>query len=81
VALRLEAEIISLRTKYPFKIARHEHNEVRTVLVKLRDDDGVEGWGRPRPSYGGDPETVLAALGPTPRPPADPFQLEAAERR
>jgi L-alanine-DL-glutamate epimerase-like enolase superfamily enzyme len=82
--LRLEAEVISLRTKYPFKIARHEHFEVRTVLVKLRDDDGVEGWGEATPQrfYGETPETVLAALDLYATVlPEDPFQLEAAERR
>ena len=64
MALRLEAEVISIQTRYPFKIARHEHNEVRTVLVKLKDDDGVEGWGEATPQrfYGETPETVLASV-------------------
>jgi hypothetical protein len=84
VALRLEAEIISIQTKYPFKIARHEHNEVRTVLVKLKDDDGVEGWGEATPQrfYGETPETVLAALQTYATIlPKDPFQLETTERQ
>ena len=84
MALRLEAEIISLRTKYPFRIARHVHEEVRTVLVKLRDEDGVEGWGEATPQkfYGETPETVLAAFGTYANAlPDDPFQLETAERR
>ena len=84
MALRLEAEIISIRTKYPFKIARHQHDEVRTVLVKLRDEDGVEGWGEATPQrfYGETPETVLAAFGTYASAlPDDPFQLETAERR
>jgi len=82
-ALRLEAEVLSLRTKYPFKIARHEHFEVRTVLVKLRDADGLEGWGEATPQrfYGETPETVLAALDLYATVlPEDPFQLERAER-
>lgn len=82
--LRLEAEVVSLRTKYPFKIARHEHFEVRTVLVKLRDEDGVEGWGEATPQrfYGETPETVLAALDLYATVlPEDPFRLEEAERR
>lgn len=82
-ALRLEAEVLSLRTKYPFKIARHEHFEVRTVLVKLRDADGLEGWGEATPQrfYGETPETVLAALELYATVlPEDPFQLERAEQ-
>jgi L-alanine-DL-glutamate epimerase-like enolase superfamily enzyme len=82
--LRLEAEVISLRTKYPFKIARHEHFEVRTVLVKVRDEDGLEGWGEATPQrfYGETPETVLAALDLYATAlPEDPFRLEEAERR
>jgi len=83
-SLRLEAEVVSLRTKYPFKIARHEHFEVRTVLVKLRDEDGLEGWGEATPQrfYGETPETVLAALDLySTALPEDPFKLEEAERR
>lgn len=82
--LRLEAEVLTLRTKYPFKIARHEHFEVRTVLVKLRDEDGVEGWGEATPQrfYGETPETVLAALELYATAlPSDPFNLDEAERR
>lgn len=82
--LRLEAEVLSLRTKYPFKIARHEHFEVRTVLVKLLDGDGLEGWGEATPQrfYGETPETVLAALDLYATAlPDDPFNLEEAERR
>jgi L-Ala-D/L-Glu epimerase / N-acetyl-D-glutamate racemase len=81
--LRLEAEVLSLRTKYPFRIARHEHFEVRTVLVKLRDADGLEGWGEATPQrfYGETPETVLAALDLySTALPEDPFRIEDAER-
>jgi L-alanine-DL-glutamate epimerase-like enolase superfamily enzyme len=82
--LRLEAEIQELRTTYPFRIARHEHFEIRTVLVRLRDDDGLEGWGEAAPQrfYGETPETVLAALGLYATAlPRDPLALEEAERR
>ncbi|MDH5315625.1 MAG: dipeptide epimerase [Gemmatimonadota bacterium] len=82
--LRLEAEILSLQTKYPFKIARHEHFEIRTVLLKLRDGDGMEGWGEATPQrfYGETPETVLAALEVYATVlPEDPLDLEEAERR
>jgi L-alanine-DL-glutamate epimerase-like enolase superfamily enzyme len=82
--LRIEAEILSLQTKYPFKIARHEHFEIRTVLLKLRDGDGMEGWGEATPQrfYGETPETVLAALEVYATVlPEDPLDLEEAERR
>ena len=82
--LRLEAEILSLQTKYPFKIARHEHFEIRTVLLKLRDGDGMEGWGEATPQrfYGETPETVLAALEVYATVlPEDPLDLEETERR
>lgn len=82
--LRLEAEILSLQTKYPFKIARHEHFEIRTVLLKLRDGDGMEGLGEATPQrfYGETPETVLAALEVYATVlPEDPLDLEETERR
>lgn len=82
--LRLEAEVLSLQTRYPFKIARHEHFEIRTVLVRLRDQDGAEGWGEATPQrfYGETPETVLAALDVYATVlPEDPLDLEEAERR
>ena len=82
--LRLEAEVLSLKTKYPFKIARHEHLEIRTVMVKLRDGDGLEGWGEATPQqfYGETPETVLAALELYATAlPDNCFDLEEAERR
>jgi len=82
--LRLEAEVLSLKTKYPFKIARHEHLEIRTVMVKLRDGDGLEGWGEATPQqfYGETPETVLAALELYATVlPDNCFDLEEAERR
>jgi len=62
--LRVEAEILSLRTTHPFRIARGEHGEIRTVLVRLTDADGLEGLGEAAPQayYGETPETVLAAM-------------------
>ncbi|HXE58036.1 MAG TPA: dipeptide epimerase [Gemmatimonadales bacterium] len=82
--LRLEAEILPLTTRHPFIIARGGQSEYRTVWVKLRDGDGNEGWGEAAPSrfYGETPETVLAALQAYAAAlPADPFDLEEAERR
>jgi L-Ala-D/L-Glu epimerase len=62
--LRVQAEILTLRTRHPFKIARGHQDSYRTVLVKVIDDDGLEGWGEAAPQrfYGETPETVLAAL-------------------
>lgn len=80
--LRLEAEVMSLRTKHPFVIARHGFDEVRSVRVILRDADGNEGIGEATPQkfYGETPETALAALDfYAPRLPVDPFNLEHAE--
>ncbi len=82
--LRLEAEVLSLRTKHPFRIAHGTKQEIRTVLVKVRDADGLEGWGEATPQlfYGETPESVLAALALYATVlPADPLDLEAAESR
>ncbi|HTS89167.1 MAG TPA: dipeptide epimerase [Gemmatimonadales bacterium] len=81
--LRMDIEILSLRTRHPFIIARGGQSEYRTVWVRLRDGDGLEGWGEAAPSryYGETPETVLAALAVYGGSlPADPLQIEAAER-
>jgi L-alanine-DL-glutamate epimerase-like enolase superfamily enzyme len=63
-ALHLEAEVLSLRTRHPFIIARGGQSDYRTVWVRLVDQDGLEGWGEAAPAriYGETPETVLAAL-------------------
>ena len=62
--LRLEAEILELKTKHPFIIARGTRDTYRTVMIKLIDQDGVEGWGEAAPQryYGETAETVLAAM-------------------
>ena len=81
--LRIEAEILTLKTKYPFKIARGHQDSYRTVLVKVIDKDGIEGWGEATPQkfYGETCETVLAALDVYATVmPADAFHLEDAER-
>ena len=46
--LRMEAEYLELRTRHPFIIARGGQSEYRTVLVRLTDEDGIEGWGSGR---------------------------------
>lgn len=81
--LHLEAEVQSLRTRHPFIIARGGKSEYRTVVVKLRDGDGLEGWGEAAgiSYYGETPETILAALQSYATVlPDTPFDLETAER-
>jgi L-Ala-D/L-Glu epimerase len=82
--LRMEAEVLELRTRHPFIIARGGHSDYRTVWVRLRDREGCEGWGEAAPSkfYGETPETVLSALNLYAAVmPEDPFDIEEAERR
>jgi L-alanine-DL-glutamate epimerase-like enolase superfamily enzyme len=82
--LRLQAEILELKTRHPFIIARGSHDAYRTVMVRLTDHDGQEGWGEAAPQrfYGETPETVLAALEVYATVlPDDPFHLEDAEAR
>ncbi|HKS06767.1 MAG TPA: dipeptide epimerase [Gemmatimonadaceae bacterium] len=81
--MRLTHEILPLRTKHPFIIARGGSDEYPTVLVTLTDSDGVEGLGEAAPSsyYGETPETVIAALAKyTPvLKDADAFAIEDTE--
>jgi L-Ala-D/L-Glu epimerase len=82
--LRMETEVLNLRTKHPFIIARGGQSDYRTVMVRLRDADGCEGWGEAAPTkfYGESTETVLAALQfYAEHLPADPFDIEATEQR
>lgn len=82
--IRLETEILHLRTRHPFIIARGGQSDYRTIWVRLVDQDGMEGWGEAAPAriYGESTETVLAALQVyAEHLPADPFQLEHAERQ
>jgi L-alanine-DL-glutamate epimerase-like enolase superfamily enzyme len=83
-ALRMDVEVLELRTKHPFIIARGGQSDHRSVWVRLTDKDGQEGWGEAAPSkfYGETADTVVAALklyGTV--LPDDPFNLEDAERR
>ncbi len=85
--MKLEFETVSLRTKHAFHIARETGPAVRrSVVVRVRDGDGVEGWGEApaTPFYGETADTVIAAL---PRygealeeaAAGDPFALERIE--
>jgi L-alanine-DL-glutamate epimerase-like enolase superfamily enzyme len=82
MALKLATDVITLKTKHPFVIARGGDDDTRVVWVRLSDADGVEGWGEADPSryYGETADTVLAVLNRlAPHLPTDPFDLESAE--
>jgi L-Ala-D/L-Glu epimerase len=57
-------EILTLRTKHPFTIARGGSSEFRVVWVRATDSDGNDGWGEASPSrfYGETADTVAAVL-------------------
>jgi L-alanine-DL-glutamate epimerase-like enolase superfamily enzyme len=82
--LTLSTELLTLRTRHPFIIARGGQSEYRTVMVKITDGDGHQGWGEAAATrfYGETLETVQAAL-PTYAAVLgdDPWQLEAIEQR
>ena len=48
--MELIAEILTVHTTHPFFIARGGRSEYQVVWVRLRDRDGVEGWGEAAPS-------------------------------
>jgi L-alanine-DL-glutamate epimerase-like enolase superfamily enzyme len=80
--LRLETEVLKMRTRHPFIIARGGRSEFETVMVRLIDGDGVEGWGEAAPTkfYGETTETCLGALKTyATMLPDDPFKIEDAE--
>lgn len=82
--MQLTCEILTIHTKHPFIIARGGTSEYRVVWVKVRDDDGVEGWGEAAPSkfYGETADSVMAAVksfAPLLEN-ADGWSLEAIER-
>lgn len=82
--LRLETEVLSLTTRHPFIIARGGQSEYRTLMVRITDDDGMEGWGEAAATrfYGETLDTVQAAmLTYAPLLGDDPSQLETIERR
>lgn len=81
--MRLEHEIVTVRTRSPFVIARGGASEWRRVWVRVIDEDGATGWGEAAPSrfYGESVETVTAVLdllGPT-LAGADAWSLERIE--
>ena len=63
--MKLDFEVIELRTKHAFHIARRSAPAVRrNVLVKVDDGVGSEGWGEaaPQPYYGESADTAAAVL-------------------
>ncbi len=86
--MQVEFDILELRTRYAFRIARTTAPPLyRTVWIRLRDAEGFEGWGEAAATafYGETADTVTAIL---PRLTAalaeaavgDPFALESIER-
>src|SRR5687768_17003978 len=63
--MRIEHEIVTVKTSHPFIIARGGSSEWRTVWVRIIDNDGAVGWGEAAPSrfYGETADTVVAVLG------------------
>ena len=81
--MRIDHEIVTLRTTHPFIIARGGSSEWRVVWVRVVGDDGMEGWGEAAPSrfYGETADTAVAALARL-KPileSADPWSLETLE--
>jgi L-alanine-DL-glutamate epimerase-like enolase superfamily enzyme len=62
--VNLSHEVISLETRYPFVIARGGYAAHENVVVRLVDDEGIEGWGEAAPNryYGESVGSVIAAL-------------------
>ena len=62
--MKLAHEIITLRTKHPFVIARGGSSEYRVVRVTRHGRRRREGWGEAAPSkfYGETADTVVAVL-------------------
>src|SRR5687768_7181887 len=63
--MKLIWEILELRTKHDFNIARAAAPPARrNVVVRVIDDDGLEGWGEAAPNayYQESADTVVAML-------------------
>lgn len=62
--MKLTHEIVALRTKNPFVIARGGHSEYRVVRITVTARDGSSGWGEAAPSkfYGETADTVVQVL-------------------
>ena len=81
--MKLSHQTIELNPTHPFVIARGGYSHHRNVIVRLTDNDGLDGYGEAAPNryYGESVPTVIAALGQF-KPVldrADPLSLEAVE--
>ena len=81
--MKLSHQTIELNPTHPFVIARGGYAHHRNVIVRLTDDDGIDGYGEAAPNryYGESVSTVTAALGQF-KPileRADAFSLESIE--
>ena len=81
--MKLSHQTIELKPTHPFVIARGGYAHHRNVIVRLTDDEGLEGFGEAAPNryYGESVATVIAALGQF-KPiieRADPMALESIE--
>ncbi len=83
--MRITHEIVTVRTKHPFVIARGTTSEYRTITVRVTASDGAEGWGEAAPNrfYGESPESVVGVLPglAAALDDLDPWHLDEAERR
>ncbi len=81
--MKLSHQTIELKPTHPFVIARGGYAHHRNVIVRLTDEDGIEGFGEAAPNryYGESVATVLAALGQFKLiiEHADPMALESIE--
>jgi L-alanine-DL-glutamate epimerase-like enolase superfamily enzyme len=81
--MKITHEVLNLTTTHPFIIARGGQSTWRTLMVKVTDKDGVEGWGEAAPSglYGETVDSNIAVLDRL-RPiveEADSWSIEALE--
>ncbi|MDQ3674712.1 MAG: dipeptide epimerase, partial [Gemmatimonadota bacterium] len=62
--MKLAHQTIELKPTHPFVIARGGYANHRNVLVRVTDDDGLEGFGEAAPNkyYGESVDSVIAAL-------------------
>ena len=62
--MKLTHDIVTLRTKTPFVIARGGDSEYRVVRITVTASDGSTGWGEAAPSrfYGETADTVVQVL-------------------
>ncbi|CAA9351056.1 MAG: L-alanine-DL-glutamate epimerase (EC [uncultured Gemmatimonadaceae bacterium] len=83
--MHITHELLHVRTRHPFAIARGVSSDYTTITVRVTAADGAEGWGEAAPNrfYGETTSSVAAVL---PQLAAaleglDPWHLDEAERR